>query len=105
MSVLVPVTALGTAFDNEDAFGGWKLYVCDGTSGTDGTFNLLTVATHWYSDGCFYSPTQQGSAISETYFMPWPENHLWTAAGSIFDPRVALALGDDEAGTTYDGRP
>ncbi len=103
----VQAAALGTAFDNEDAFGGWRLYVCDGVSGTIGAFNRAQLQLTG-TNIVISRQHKQGPGIAETYFMPWPEDQLWTAAGSIFTPSRPQAIGDDEActnGSNYDANP
>ena len=103
----VQATALGTAFDYEDAFGGWRLYVCDGVSNNGGTFNRAQLQLTGTSI-VISRQHKQGPGIAETYFMPWPEDQLWTAANSLFTPSRLQAAGDDEAcgdGSGYDANP
>jgi subtilisin-like proprotein convertase family protein len=94
-------TVLQTAlnnFDGKDAFGGWQLFLCDNTlnGGTDndGSFNRAQLQIT--GDVIAFTPPthQQGPPIVETYYMPWPEDQLWTAMGLIFGPGRAVP-GDD----------
>ena len=101
----VSTAALNT-FDGEDAFGGWQLYMCDNTNSTTGDFNRAQLQLTGNTI-TFPPPVhKQGPAVVETYYMPWPEDQLWTAMGSIFAPDRVVS-GDDTCAnySTYDGNP
>jgi subtilisin-like proprotein convertase family protein/uncharacterized protein (DUF2141 family) len=72
-------------FEGEDAHGAWLLYVCDNVAGTGGqTFNRAQLAFTGTPIQFIAPIHHQGPAIVETYFVPWPENQVWTAMGRIF---------------------
>lgn len=76
------------AFNGKNAHGHWTMTICDNTdSGTTQPTQLFNEARLVF-DGTAVTPTplnhQQGPAIVETYFTPWPEDQVWTAFGRIF---------------------
>lgn len=76
-----------TAFEGKNAHGHWTMTICDNTFNATGTSQLFNAATLVF-DGTAVTPVpknhKQGPAITETYFLPWPEDEIWTAMGSIF---------------------
>lgn len=72
-------------FEVADAFGGWHLTLCTNVlNASTGTFNRADL----FLNGSFFTPIppihKQGPAIAETYYMPWQEDHLYTAINSIY---------------------
>ena len=58
-----------------------------------GTYNTATTLTF---DGTAVTALplnhKQGPAVVETYYLPFPEDQLWTAMGTIFSPGRAVAV-------------
>ena len=75
------------AFTGKNAHGHWTMTICDNTFNATGTSQLFNAATLVF-DGTAVSPVplnhKQGPAVVETYFIPWPEDQVWTAMGRIF---------------------
>jgi subtilisin-like proprotein convertase family protein len=74
-------------FDGKNAHGHWTMTICDNTFNSTGTSQLFNEARLVF-DGTAFTPTppqhKQGPATAETYFVPWPEDQVWTSVGRIF---------------------
>lgn len=75
------------AFTGKDAHGHWTMTICDNTYTGSSPSQLFNAATLVF-DGTAYTPLppqhQQGPPLVETYFVPWPEDQVWTAMGRVF---------------------
>ncbi len=73
-------------FDGKNAHGHWTMTICDST--ITGSVTQPFNQARLVFDGTAYTPApyqhQQGPAVVETYFVPWPEDQVWTAMGTIF---------------------
>ena len=76
-----------TNFEGKKAHGHWTMTICDNTYNATGTTQPFNEARLVF-DGTAITPTplnhKQGVAIVETYFIPWPEDQVWTAMGRIY---------------------
>ena len=81
----VQQTALN-AFDGKNAHGHWTMTICDNTFIQRNVPSCSTLP-RWSSTARrtrLPHPHKQGPAVVETYFVPWPEDQVWTAMGRIF---------------------
>lgn len=98
-------------FDGRDARGAWRMDICDNSSFTTGS--LVSASLFFTGNPITITPPTftQGPAILETYFIPYPEDQLWTAMGTLFYPERAAAIGDTTNAaactdfSTYNGNP
>lgn len=81
-------------FDGRDARGAWRMDICDNSSTTTGS--LVSASLFFTGNPITITPPTftQGPAILETYFIPYPEDQLWTAMGTLYYPGRAAAIGD-----------
>lgn len=87
-------------FEGEDAFGAWLLYVCDNVSGTTNQdFNRARLDFQGTPIQFIPPNHKQGPSVVETYYLPWPEDQVFTSMGSIFNSSCSLY---DGFNTTYD---
>ena len=92
-------------FDGKNAHGHWTMTICDNTFNATGTAQLFIQARLVF-DGTAFTPTppqhKQGLGVVETYFVPWPEDQVWTAMGEIFPSSCANYAGFRD---NYDAAP
>jgi len=84
-----------TSFEGKNAKGHWSMTICDSTY-TGGTPAQPFNESKLVFDGTAFNPVplqhKQGPSIVETYFVPWPEDQVWTAMGRIYNSTSCSTL-------------